>query len=47
MELCWLNMPNAGTNLGLRRKEDQMAQHSLRPHRRRALIVDDETSFGD
>jgi DNA-binding response OmpR family regulator len=23
-----------------------MAQHSLRPHRRRALIVDDETSFG-
>jgi CheY-like chemotaxis protein len=23
-----------------------MAQHSPRPHRRRALIVDDETSFG-
>jgi CheY-like chemotaxis protein len=27
-------------------KGGQMAQHSLRPHRRRALIVDDETSFG-
>jgi DNA-binding response OmpR family regulator len=29
-----------------REREGQMAQHSPRPRRRRALIVDDETSFG-